>query len=171
MESILSELSGLAAAAPIPEEEDSMETQTDVPAVPSPLFEPNVLPSSHTEEIGVLVLMMAQLLECIKMGPMLSVHIVANKCAKRLDAVVYLVNVSRERNREVTTEEVVKVLILHQSIKGLINICPHTFIVAQLEDYISETESIIQSLSKRYKEQIVDERSDTKSLVTCVQWP
>ena len=166
MESILSELSGLAAAAPIPEEEDSMETQTDVPAVP--LFEPNVVPSSHTEEIGVLVLMMAQLLECIKMGPMLSVHIVANKCAKRLDSVVYLVDI---KDRKVTTEEVVKVLILHQSIKGLINICPHTFIVASLEDYISETESIIKSLSKRYKEQIVDERSDTKSLVTCVKWP
>ncbi len=145
-----------------------METQTDVPAVPSPLFEPNVLPSSHTEEIGVLVLMMAQLLECIKMGPMLSVHIVATKCAKRLDTVTYLVNI---KDREVTTEEVVKVLILHQSIKGLINICPHTFIVAQLEDYIAETESIIKSLSKRYKEQIVDERSDTKSLVTCVKWP
>ena len=163
MESILSELSELSA---LPEEDDdSMETHVD--AREPPKFPVDCQPTTQTEEIGVLVLMMGQLLECVKMGPMLSVHIVATKCAERLDKLTYLINT---KGRKVTTEEVIKCLILHQSIKGLINACPHTFIVAQLEDYIADTQQIIASLYSNFKEQIADDSSDKNSVVTMVKW-
>ena len=173
MESILSELSGLTAEnlAAIPEgseagSDDSMRTQVDVRP---PRFSINQQPSNQTEEIGVLVLMMCQLLACVSMAPVLSVHIVAGKCKVRLDVLTYLINT---KGRVVTTEEVVKCLMLHQSIKGLIDACPHTFVVAQLEDYVQDTQKIIDSLYHRYKEHIVDDSSTKKSRrIATVRWP
>ena len=163
MQNIISELSSLSG----PEaEEDSMETQAGVGDHP-PHFPQNSKPSNHTEEIGVLVLMMGQLLECVSMAPMVAVHICATKCAQRLEQVTYLIYT---KGRKVTTEEVVTVLVLHQSIKGLISACPHTFIVAQLEDYITETQEIIDSLYSRFKDQITDNNSSKKSVVTAVKW-
>ncbi len=107
---IISELSGLADA----DESDSMETQMgdflECPKCPC-----NYKPQSHAEQLGVLILMMGQLLECVSMAPLITVHVCVEKCAKKLGEVSHLIYTKPQR--KVSTEEIVKVLILHQSIK------------------------------------------------------
>ena len=167
MQSIISELSGSMCVPDATEEsQDSMDTQAPN-LCRLPKFSDSI-PHNQTEEISVLVLMMNQLLECVAIAPMKSVHICVTQCATRLDSLSHLIYIKNERR--VTTEEVVKVLLLHQSIKGLVKTCPHTFIVAELEDYIKGTQNIIDSLYGRFKMQIVDESSSKKSMVTCVKW-
>ncbi len=108
---IISELSGLADA----DESDSMETQMGDFFLECPNFPCNYQPRSQAEQLGVLILMMGQLLECVSMAPLITVHVCVEKCAKKLGEVSHLIYTKPQR--KVSTEEIVKVLILHQSIK------------------------------------------------------
>ena len=109
-----------------------------------------------SDKLITLLLMMHELLSCIGLAPVASVHARYDTLLTQLHKLNHLIVSSAITP---TSEEVVDVLLLHQSITGLIGACPHTFIVKRLEDYVSETKSICDALGSQYKHLIVGSSS------------
>ena len=129
--------------------DDSMTTQVGI--------------SVDTTNISLLVLMMHELLSCIALAPMATVHVRYTYLFEKLSRLEHLLH----PKIDVTTDQIIEVLILHQSIIGLIRACPHTFIVARLEEYMRETKGICESLGKQYAKNII-ENHNTSVIVDTV---
>ena len=109
-----------------------------------------------SDKLITLLLMMHELLSCIGLAPVQSVHSRYDALLAQLHKLNHLIVSSAITP---TSEEVVDVLLLHQSITGLIGACPHTFIVKRLEDYVSETKTICEELGRQYKHLILGSSS------------
>ena len=163
--SVLDEIKNLAKIDE-QSEADSMETEAPIGVSSVPHFNKKK-PQTDNDELSLLILYMHQLTSCISLAPILAVHIAYTHIVARLEQVAPLVHISHN----VTTEEVVRVLLLHQGIVGLISACPHTFVRRELEDYVSKTQALIDSLYGRFKAQIADDSSEKAGDILSIPFP